>query len=70
MIAEWMSKNVEQLSIPENATLEDLRAILIGRCEELPRISYSIAVNSQMAAGNPVLKQYDEISVFPPFAGG
>ena len=70
MIAEWKSGNREQLNVPENATLKEFRDILVNNCKELSGISYSIAINNQMADEDVLLQPNDDISVFPPFAGG
>ena len=70
MIAEWKSGNREQLNVPENATLKEFQDILVNNCPELSGISYSIAINNHMAKENVILQPYDDISVFPPFAGG
>ena len=55
----------------ENAKLADLRAELEAKVPALLELAaLRLAVNSEYANGDAVLKENDEVAIIPPVAGG
>jgi sulfur-carrier protein len=48
----------------------ELRLRIEDEFPELVHYNFRIAVNNELAEGEPVLKTGDEIAYLPPFAGG
>lgn len=61
-----------QVTLPENATVGDLRTAMVSKAGKLQHLSESllIAVNSQYANDDCLLKNDDEVACFPPVSGG
>lgn len=70
MIAEKRGVTNETLELSGNATLDCLKEKAVDLIPNLDEINYAIAVNQIMKSENVDLKDGDEISFFPPFAGG
>ncbi len=62
----------EVLDVPENSSTADVMALLYERYPAVGRLSGQIrtAVNSEIASGNHVLEEDDEVALLPPVAGG
>lgn len=59
------------LKLPEKSTVSDFKKILQENYPELIEInSIAIAVNSEYADDNHVIKAHDEIALIPPVSGG
>jgi molybdopterin synthase sulfur carrier subunit len=57
--------------LDENTRLAELRAALEARFPALAGLaSLRLAVNSEYAEGDLVLKENDEVAIIPPVAGG
>lgn len=70
MIAE-MAKCSEQLKEVEgDSSINDLINQILIEMPDLKEINYVVAQNQLLIDGNKQLTDGDEISVFPPFAGG
>lgn len=62
----------EILEIPENSSTADLMALLYDRYPDVGRLSGQIrtAVNKEIASGDHILGDDDEVALLPPVAGG
>ena len=70
MIAEKRGFQSETLELPEGATLLSVQEKAQELIPDLGETNYAIALNQNMNSENVDLKDGDEISFFPPFAGG
>ena len=70
LIAEERGVNKEEIHLPEGASLAVVHEKAIELIPGLADRNYAVAVNQKMNTGNIDLKEGDEISFFPPFAGG
>ena len=70
LIAEERGVNKEELNLPEGASLEVVQEKALELIPGLASNNYAVAVNQKLHTGNIDLKEGDEISFFPPFAGG
>lgn len=50
--------------------LSDLKKEIVNKHPEFSGYKYNLFINKEMPEGDPVLKEGDEISLIPPFAGG
>lgn len=55
-----------EVSLPEGKTVDDLLKVL-DLPAEVPKITL---VNGEHVTGNRVLQEDEEVSIFPPLAGG
>jgi molybdopterin synthase sulfur carrier subunit len=75
-LREALGKNSEQLPVPEGVRdLNGLRTFLIARggawaSELAGSRTVRAAVNQDMAHGDSLIKDGDEIAFFPPVTGG
>lgn len=69
-IAEWKRCSEELVQLKESATTEELVSHLLLEIPQLEQINYVIAVNQKMIEVPVILQNGNEVSVFPPFAGG
>ena len=62
----------EVLDVPENSSTADLMALLYQRYPDVGRLSGQIrtAVNKEIATGDQILSDDDEVALLPPVAGG
>ena len=59
------------IDLPHEGRVTDLMALLIGRFPALGGVkSILVAVNSEYADPNTVLRPSDEIALIPPVSGG
>ena len=58
------------LSLPEDATVADLRTALAHACPELAGLQMLIAVNAEYADDRRRLSPAAEIACIPPVSGG
>jgi molybdopterin synthase catalytic subunit len=67
--AGWAQQDVE---LPDGATLADALAALDRAVPtlNLPRRTVYVAVNQEYARGAQVLREGDEVAIFPPVSGG
>lgn len=70
MIAEKRGVQNETLEFENGATVLNVKEKAVELIPNLEEINYAIAVNQSFHAENVELKDGDEISFFPPFAGG
>tara|TARA_R110002050_G_scaffold252628_1_gene390865 strand:+ start:20541 stop:20780 length:240 start_codon:yes stop_codon:yes gene_type:complete len=70
MIAEKRGLTKEVLEFSDSVTLATLKEKALELIPNLNDINYGIAVNQVMTTDDMDLKDGDEISFFPPFAGG
>ncbi len=60
-----------QFSLPERATVEQLKEQLVIRYPALDNLkSLLIAVNSEYSQSETILQETDEIALIPPVSGG
>jgi len=71
---EKIKKDQLEVALESDVTLGEFIKMLSSRYPELEDIfhgkSVSIAVNHELASSDHVLKNDDEIAVFPPVSGG
>lgn len=62
----------EVLEVPDNSSTADLMDLLYARYPDVGRLSGQIrtAVNKEIATGDRVLAEDDEVALLPPVAGG
>jgi len=70
MIAEKRGLQSETLVFSTGATLLNVKEKALELIPSLDEMNYAIAVNQNLDSENVALKEGDEISFFPPFAGG
>ena len=70
MIAEQRGVQSETLEFQDDATLVSVQEKAVELIPTLNDINYAVAVNQKLNTENVDLKDGDEISFFPPFAGG
>lgn len=70
MIAEWKGVSEETKMVSKDATIKNLLAEIELQIPEIKEINYALAHNQTMVEGEFKLSDGDEISLFPPFAGG
>ena len=71
-IREIVGKGELTLSLETNATVSDLRRMLLDLYPALAsiRIPIMVAVNRRIADENTVLSNKDEVALLPPVSGG
>ena len=70
MLAEILGQSAALELVEPGDTLFDLNKMVVSRNASLNEVSYSMAVNQTMVTDNVELTAGDEVSFFPPFAGG
>ncbi|HBR18449.1 MAG: molybdopterin converting factor subunit 1 [Deltaproteobacteria bacterium RIFCSPLOWO2_12_FULL_43_16] len=74
MLKNKTGKEEVNLSVPDNITLEKLKAILKNEfpaiAEFIERKSIMISVNQEFATNTTIIKDGDEVALLPPFSGG
>lgn len=70
LIAEDRGIASEEIELPVNSKLQNLREKTEVLIPSIRKVNYSTAVNSVMQTSNIELNEGDEIAFFPPFAGG
>lgn len=66
-----VGKQLFNMEIHENSTVEELRKKLFSYYPELKKLkSLSIAVNNEYVPDNFILNFSDEIALIPPVSGG
>lgn len=67
--AGWAQQSIE---LPDGATLADALAAVDRAVPtlNLPRRTVYVAVNQEYARGAQVLREGDEVAIFPPVSGG
>jgi molybdopterin converting factor small subunit len=70
MIAEWKGVSEEMRTLDMGCSASNLLESINMDIPELAEINYVIAHNQLMMEGEFTLKEGDEVSLFPPFAGG
>jgi molybdopterin converting factor subunit 1 len=71
-IVDKIGTNQWSYSVPEGATIEDLKKELAANfpsSRDMLRICH-VAVNQEYVQGNLILHPTDEIAFFPPVSGG
>ena len=68
LIAEITKCNEEVLEF-SNATISDLKDVLIGKYPELKTKDFQIAQNKEIVSNNTIVSG-EEIAILPPFSGG
>jgi molybdopterin converting factor small subunit len=58
------------IEIAPNATIRDLRHVVLQRYPELSQQYFRMAIGTRMAEDDSELMDGDEVSLMPPFAGG
>lgn len=68
-LAGWSQQPLE---LPEGATLDDALAAIDARYPALTigKRTFYAAVNQEYAKGDQVLREGDEVAIFPPVSGG
>jgi molybdopterin synthase sulfur carrier subunit len=68
---EIVGGGLVELDLPEGQTVSGLKNQLFGKYPQLAALqSVYIAVNSEYADENAMLKEGDEIALIPPVSGG
>ena len=70
LIAEERGLSKEELHLPDGASLDVMHEKALALIPGLAEHNYAVAVNQKLNTGNIDLQDGDEISFFPPFAGG
>jgi len=71
IVKEITGKSLFSLFVPNNATVSDLRTILVEKHPELLKLkSLAIAVNGNYAGDVVVVNAGDEVALIPPVSGG
>lgn len=70
--AEVVGERQLRMELPEDATVGELKAVLIQRAADLEPVlaRCSISVNEAYSDDSAVLKDGDEIGLIPPVSGG
>jgi len=68
LIAEIATCNEETIEL-SNATIADLKNVLIGKYPELNTKDFQIAQNKEVVSSNTIVTG-EEIAILPPFSGG
>jgi len=68
--AEIVGSESNEVSLSDNVSLLDLQRSLFLDFPNLETLNLKWAVNQELINGDLDLKEGDEISVLPPFAGG
>ncbi len=71
-IREWTGLKEEELDIPDGVTAETLKDIVQTRHRklDLQEGGILVAVNGSFIEPTRVIKQGDEVALFPPVSGG
>ncbi len=70
-ITEFTQKKEELISIEgDSVTLFDVETRLKEKYPKLTTTVYAFAINQTLVRGNMPVKDFDEIALLPPFAGG
>ena len=70
-IREWTRLREEELDLPDGSTAEALKREVERRHKlENPEGTILVAVNGGFVEPTRVLKQGDEVALFPPVSGG
>ena len=60
-----------KLSVNETCQVDELKEIIVNKFPKFEDLKHiSVAVNSEYARGETVLKPGDEIAIIPPVSGG
>ena len=70
MIAELKGVSSEIQDYTESLSINQLKSDLNIAIPALNEVNYSVAVNQKMVTDDVSLCEGDEVSFFPPFAGG
>jgi molybdopterin converting factor small subunit len=70
LIAELKGVTSEFKDYGESLSINQLKADLNTAFPTLAEVNYSVAVNQKMVSEDITLSEGDEVSFFPPFAGG
>jgi molybdopterin synthase sulfur carrier subunit len=68
LIAELTTCNEETLEFSE-ATIADLKEVLVEKYPELKTKDFQIAQNKEIVSSNAIVSG-EEIAILPPFSGG
>jgi molybdopterin converting factor subunit 1 len=71
-IREWTRLREEEVELPEGSTAEELKREVERRHDKLdnPEGTILVAVNGGFVEPTRVLRQGDEVALFPPVSGG
>ena len=70
LIAELKGVSSEIQDYKEGLSINQLKSELNNAIPALSEVNYSVAINQKMVSDDVSLCEGDEISFFPPFAGG
>jgi len=60
-----------KLSVNETCQVDELKKIMVNKFPEFEDLKHiSVAINSEYAKGETVLRPGDEIAIIPPVSGG
>jgi len=68
ILTDVVKENRLEVSVEKN--MADLERKLIANYPALQKYAYQVFVNKELASGNKLLKDGDEVAFLPPFAGG
>lgn len=69
--SELVSANSLTIEMPTDASVSDLRTLLVTKYPQLDKMSsYAIAVNEVYTSNETILKENDVIAIIPPVSGG
>ncbi len=69
--SELVSANSLTIEMPTDASVSDLRTLLVTKYPQLEKMSsYAIAVNEVYTSNETILKENDVIAIIPPVSGG
>ena len=69
--SELISANALTIEIPTDASVSDLRTLLVTKYPLLEKMSsYAIAVNEVYTSNETFLKENDVVAIIPPVSGG
>ncbi|MBN1683666.1 molybdopterin converting factor subunit 1 [Candidatus Bathyarchaeota archaeon] len=70
-IKEWTGLKKEIIEVPEKTTVEELRKIIVKRYNKLDiENNLLVAINGSFVDLKEIIKERDEIAIFPPVSGG
>lgn len=70
LIAEALARSSEQLQVPENTSIGQLKSLLMKQYPALEKLEFQWAVNEELTTEEATLTPQDTVALLPPFAGG
>ncbi len=71
IVEEIIGEKEIRISLKENTSILDLKAILLEKYPNLKDIkAFAFAINETYATDNEILKETDIVAIIPPVSGG